>query len=251
MEAFDDHKCAIISDLTAFREFSWLVPVLGLYHLKLNATRTFLKRNWDVFISVLVYQLGFQSPKAQQYLLKGSNHHKSWQLMKVLYTAFSLELVYPYVTEIQKLDKTPTVEGYWQWSEQVKNPNYVYIQHMMFTYLHALMMLRAGVRKCNHKLVQNARTKTAELFFGGNHPIYQKIIVEDAIATTLMPDEIRKVKEKHVSSSRTGHAGKFQGGDALLEEVNKESKAWLKLSGIPSEERWLRIFRNLDDLNKV
>ena len=45
--------------------------------------------------------------------------------------------------------------------------------------------------------------------------------------------------------------GKCQGGDAILEEINKESKAWLKMSGIPTEEQWLQVFRNLDDLNKV
>lgn len=44
---------------------------------------------------------------------------------------------------------------------------------------------------------------------------------------------------------------KCQGGDALLEEINKESKSLLKLSGIPSEKHWLRVFRNLDQLNEV
>ena len=44
---------------------------------------------------------------------------------------------------------------------------------------------------------------------------------------------------------------KCQGGDTLLEEINKESKPWLKMAGIPSEELWLRVFRNLDELNKV
>ena len=66
-----------------------------------------------------------------------------------------------------------------------------------------------------------------------------------------MPYEIRQMKEKYVSGSRTGKKGKCQGGDALLEEVNKQSKSWLKLSGIPSEKHWLRVFRNLDSLTEV
>ena len=45
--------------------------------------------------------------------------------------------------------------------------------------------------------------------------------------------------------------GKCQGGDALLEEVNKETKAWLKTAGIPSNEQWLQTFRNYDDLQEV
>ena len=40
-------------------------------------------------------------------------------------------------------------------------------------------------------------------------------------------------------------------GVTLLEEINKESKSWLKMARIPSEELWLRVFRNLDELNKV
>ena len=35
---------------------------------------------------------------------------------------------------------------------------------------------------------------------------------------------------------------KCQGGDALLEEINKESKLWLKMEGILSEELWLKVF---------
>ena len=66
-----------------------------------------------------------------------------------------------------------------------------------------------------------------------------------------MPKELHDCMKKYVSSSRTGKTGKCQGGDALLEEVNKESKSWLILSGIPSEQHWLRVFRSLDKLNEV
>ena len=44
---------------------------------------------------------------------------------------------------------------------------------------------------------------------------------------------------------------KCQGGDALLEEINKESKSLLKMAGVPSTEQWLHVFRNLDELLKV
>ena len=44
---------------------------------------------------------------------------------------------------------------------------------------------------------------------------------------------------------------KCQGRDALLEEINKESKSWLKIAGVPSSEQWLHVFRNLDELSKV
>ena len=66
-----------------------------------------------------------------------------------------------------------------------------------------------------------------------------------------MPNKLRVIMQKYISGSRTMTVEKCQGGDALLEEINKESKSWLKMAGIPSEELWLRVFRNLDELNKV
>ena len=67
----------------------------------------------------------------------------------------------------------------------------------------------------------------------------------------LMPPELRTVMEKYVYGSKTMTYGKCQGGDALLGEINKESKSWLKMAGIPSNDHWLRVFRNFDDVNKV
>ena len=66
-----------------------------------------------------------------------------------------------------------------------------------------------------------------------------------------MLTEVQKDMDAYASASKTGHKGKCQSGDALLEEINKESKSWLKLSGVSSEEQWLRVFRNLDTLNEV
>ena len=57
--------------------------------------------------------------------------------------------------------------------------------------------------------------------------------------------------EDYVSGSKSMKMGKCQGGDAALEELNKDSKSWLNMAGIPGEEQWLRVFRNLDNLNKV
>ena len=66
-----------------------------------------------------------------------------------------------------------------------------------------------------------------------------------------MPPEIKELMEKFISGSKNGTFGKCQGGDAMLEELNKESKSWLKTSGIPTNEQWLQVFRNIDDLTQV
>lgn len=66
-----------------------------------------------------------------------------------------------------------------------------------------------------------------------------------------MPEALRTVMDAYITGSRTMRNDKCQGGDALLEEINKESKSWLKMAGIPTEDQWTRVFRNLDDLNEV
>ena len=66
-----------------------------------------------------------------------------------------------------------------------------------------------------------------------------------------MPEKLREVLKKYVSGSRTMSIEKCQGGDAFLEETNKEVKSWLKMAGVPTEAQWLNVFRNLDDLTKV
>ena len=66
-----------------------------------------------------------------------------------------------------------------------------------------------------------------------------------------MPTELREVMEKYISGSCTMTLGKCQGGDAILEEINKESKSWLKMAGEPAKDQWLHVFRNLDELEKV
>lgn len=64
-----------------------------------------------------------------------------------------------------------------------------------------------------------------------------------------MPNNLRETMYKYVSSSKTMIPGKCQGGDAMLEELNKESKSWLKMAGIPGEEQC--VFRYIDSLNEV
>lgn len=113
------------------------------------------------------------------------------------------------------------------------------------------MMLRSGVRTCSTKHIKDAKTRINDLIYAGTHPIYQNIFFQESTDAIKMPPELQNVLIKHKTASRTGDIGQSQGGDAMLEEINKESKSWLKLSGVPSEEQWLRVFSNLDDLNKV
>ena len=92
----------------------------------------------------------------------------------------SLELVAPYVKSVTA-GTSSSAEGYWNWCKDIKNPNYVYVQQMVFIYLYSLMSFRVGVRINDAKLVENAKTKISQLFFGHNYPIYQNIVYLDTL----------------------------------------------------------------------
>ena len=53
-----------------------------------------------------------------------------------------------------------------------------------------------------------------------------------------------------MSTSRIGNTGHYQGGDACMEEINKNAKSWISPYGVPSDEEWLKVFRSLDKLNE-
>lgn len=121
----------------------------------------------------------------------------------------------------------------------------------MVVCIYNLQRLFSGVQKCNSVLVYDAIAKLSHIVFGRNHPIYQHIIFNNACDRMQMPAELRITMNKYITGSKTMTLGKCQGGDAISEKLNKESKSWLKMAGIPGEEQWLRIFRNIDNLNQV
>ena len=49
--------------------------------------------------------------------------------------------------------------------------------------------------------------------------------------------------------SRNGKDGHYQGGNAIIEKINKQGKKWI--IGVPTEMQWQKSFRNLDILEKV
>ena len=55
--------------------------------------------------------------------------------------------------------------GCWEWCANITDPGYVHIQHMLFSYLHALVMFRAGTRTCNLQLISDEKTKKKTNFF--------------------------------------------------------------------------------------
>ena len=50
----------------------------------MNVIKLFIKLNWEVFTNLLGITLGFRSPKAQEYLKKGSEHHQLWHYLEIM-----------------------------------------------------------------------------------------------------------------------------------------------------------------------
>ncbi len=125
------------------------------------------------------------------------------------------------------------------------------MQQMVFTFLHAMMLYRKGVQNCNSDAAESGKAKLAKLFYTRNHPKYQRILAVDKLWNAMMPVDMKVVMEESYSVSRTGRKGHYQGADACLEEINKNGKAWISPHGVPANEEWLKVFRNLDQLNQV
>ena len=81
----------------------------------------------------------------------------------------SLELLILYVKESLKYGRPSSTHGHWEWCANITDPNYVYVQHIIFSYLHALMMFRASTRTCNAQVIFDGETKINKRFCDGKH----------------------------------------------------------------------------------
>ena len=102
--------------------------------------------SWNVFMQEICVILELTSENAQKYIKKGSDHHRLWQILIVVYIAVADELLLSYARKRLELGEKPTSSDYRNYSERVVNPNYQYAQQALFTFLHALIMLKRGVR---------------------------------------------------------------------------------------------------------
>ena len=93
------------------------------------------------------------------------------------------------------------LKGYWEYSENVMNPDYDYVQQCTFTFLYAMMLLRRGIRYCNATAILAAKSKMVLLFFARNHPRYQFLLANDIRIETLLPLEIKEMLHSTMSFS--------------------------------------------------
>ena len=191
----------------------------------------------------------FTSDAALNYMKAGSDHHKMWAILEATFIAFTDEILIPYVRHNIKAGLEVTVDGFWSYLSIINDPNYHYAVEMTLTYLLAFMQLRKGSRCGDAKSIRFAIYKIIPLFFGTNHPIYQELLLNDLLIHKYAPEAVRKCMEETYMVSRTGREGHYQSGDAQLEEINKIGKK--RTVGVPSDTQWLKVFRNIENLEAI
>lgn len=196
-------------------------------------------------------KLGYVSPKSLDYVKRCGDHHKTWSILEIMYIAVANELLVPYVRHCKEAGIDISVEKYWVWSDTLENPNYCFMQQMVFTFLHVIMLFRTGCRKGNPDAIIAGRNKLSLLLYARHHPRYQRILAVNRYIESMMPEEVMQILQSSFTLSRIGNVGHCQGGDACLEEINKDAKAWIKQIGVPSKKEWLKVFRNLDRMDEV
>ncbi|XP_041466282.1 uncharacterized protein LOC121416832 isoform X2 [Lytechinus variegatus] len=231
-------------------EFGWLLLHAGHGHYEMNAVRSFVSLNWDVFMGDAAKVMGFRSERAQKYAKSTSDHHRAWELLQIVYHGGLRELLLPYVRQCLAEGSSPTPEGYLRWSKAVEDRRYAYFQEQIMTYTQAIINLRKGLRTNNADLVMAGRIKHAPIFHGRNHPKYQAIEIMELANFLSAPPPVQEFLARHSSYSASGDPTKGEDLDFVLENLNKQSKDWIP-RGVPTEHEWLRIFRNLDKLNEI
>lgn len=107
------YNCYVSGTVKETHGFGWVLLMSGLLYREINAALAFEKLHWDVFKSSLRASLGFKYSKAQAfYFQKGSDHHKLWNVLEIMYLSLVMELMVFYVRGCVSRDVSPTVNDY-------------------------------------------------------------------------------------------------------------------------------------------
>ena len=120
------------------------------------------------------------------------------------------------------------------------------MEKAIYHYLFSLFLFRAAVRRNNSEIMLAARTNFSSLFYGLKQTSYQETDYRDLKMRFLAPEFIKPNEAFSVS----GHPGKGEGGDFVLDNKNKRLKR-LVPNGLPTETTWINACRSFDTLDDV
>ncbi|XP_062592407.1 uncharacterized protein LOC134253831 [Saccostrea cucullata] len=247
----EDSEHATNARLEDCKKFKNVLLIPGLGHYEINMVKCIFGFLWKVAFEDLGKMLGFKSATALASLRACADHHKSWQTLQIFLHAMSEELITPYVRHCKSDNLHPSLAGYYGWL-QSSQPTalYEFMREVVFTYCLSIHVFRAGVRRNNTDAINCSKAKFAPLFFGLNMPFYMETYIRDSLTRLQCPPEVLAFIERHESYSVTGNDSKGEGGDFVLEAKNRETKR-LVPSGVPTNQMWTNICRNVDRLGQV
>jgi len=155
---------------------------------------------------------------------------------RVVFTALSDELLYPYIKLSLCEGRQASYVGYCAWAKEWEKENLLYklASEFCFTTLHSLHLFRSAVRNCNDELAFFSRHKLTSLLYITNNIRYQEILCYDTAFLVSLPEAARKYILNESSRSKNGEAG--EGYDFLLENRNKLYKSFLPSDSAPTFE---------------
>ena len=74
------------------------------------------------------------------------------------------------------------VEGCWTWADTVEKPNYMFMQQMALSFLHAMMLFRTLGRKYNAEVIMSTR-----------ETYHYCLMTLNKFVETMMPAEVKDV----------------------------------------------------------
>ena len=238
-----------VDDISACKKYGNILLIPGMGHMEINITKGIFKLLWKVMLKDLAIMLGWKSIKALTACENCTDHHKAWQILQILFSACTRAILKPYVRQCIN-ESTPTsLSGLYSFLAQ-QSPNYMFMFKCNFTFLFALTLFRSSVRRSNFIFLSVAMHKLSPLFYGLNMTSYMEITLRFENMLKKTPTEIQKFISQTITCSQSGHQSKAEGGDFILEAVNKKVKSWMP-PGVPTEDRWIRVCRNLPCMDSI
>ena len=227
-----------------------LLLLPGLGHFELNMTRAVFKLLWDVVLEDMAKLLGYKSVRALASCNMCSDHHKAFQMIRILLFGTMDEILLPYVKTCISTSKSPSLRGFFDFLRAANDPNYRFLASVIFSYVLPLWVFRCGVRKNNQRYILAGRVKFSSLYYGLNMSMYQEIDFKDIKMRSLLPDNLSYFMQTNESFSMSGSKIAGEGGDFVLESYNRRIKRMLP-PGLPSNADWSRVCRNIAPLEQV
>ena len=107
--------------------------------------RAFFDIYFDVLLEDLAKLLGFQSEKAISYCKKATDHHKTWDIIRIALEGTSAEMVLPYVRMCLQKGQTPTAQSLKDHFSSISSMKMQVLFEAVTRYLLAIVLFRNGL----------------------------------------------------------------------------------------------------------